>query len=477
MELWPYAAAATNLLLSLGAAAHAILYKRDARAAITWVGLIWLVPILGALLYIWLGINRIKRRAHTLRERVPQLKQIPISSIDPREVGEESLTDGALRSLALLVGNVSRKPLIAGNRITPLINGDQAFPAMLQAIESAKDSVALSSYIFDNDRVGALFIDALKRAVDRGVAVRVLVDDVGTRYTWPTVKGPLRRAGIPFTTFMPTLIPWRLRYSNLRNHRKILVVDGRTGFTGGINVREGSYHKLDPPHPIQDLHFQLEGPIVRQLQQVFAEDWAFAMGEMLEGDIWFRDIEPQAGGLLARGVPDGPDDDFDVIRMTFLGAIACARSKVQIVTPYFLPDAALITSLNVAVLRGVAVEIILPERNNLRMVQWASTALLWQVLQRGCRVWLSPPPFDHTKLMLVDDTWSFIGSSNWDPRSLRLNFELNVECYDADLARTLDRLVTEKRNHSREITLADVDSRSLPVRLRDGVARLFSPYL
>ena len=150
---------------------------------------------------------------------------------------------------------------------------------------------------------------------------------------------------------------------------------------------------------------------------------------------------------------------------------------MQIITPYFLPDSALITSLNVAAMRGVAVDILLPQENNLRFVQWASTAQLWQLLEYDCRIWLTPPPFEHTKLMVVDKAWTFLGSGNWDPRSLRLNFEFNVECYDADLAGRMGRLVDEKLARSHRLTLADVDGRSLPIKLRDGVARLLSPYL
>ncbi len=234
---------------------------------------------------------------------------------------------------------------------------------------------------------------------------------------------------MPLALFLPRWLPRVTPYANLRNHRKILVVDGRCGFTGGMNIREGHYPEVRPRHPIQDLHFRVEGPVVAHLQEAFAEDWVFCSGELLQGERWFPPLEP-AGVSPVRGIADGPDEDFEKLRLTLLGALACARSSVLIVTPYFLPDAGLITALNVTALRGVAVDIVLPERNNLRLVQWASTALLWQVLEQGCWVWLSPPPFDHSKLMVVDGTWALVGSANWDPRSLRLNFEFNLECYD-----------------------------------------------
>ena len=263
---------------------------------------------------------------------------------------------------------------------------------------------------------------------------------------------------------------------NLRNHRKLLIVDGTIGFTGGMNIREASVLASQHPHPVQDLHFRLDGPVVAHLMEAFSEDWAFTTGEVLEGIDWFPRLE-ETGSAVARGITDGPDRDIDKAELALLGALAVARSSVRIVTPYFLPDSRLISALNVTAMRGVSVEILLPQKNNLALVQWASTAQLWQVLRRGCRIYATAPPFDHTKLMLVDDCWAFFGSSNWDPRSLRLNFEFDVECYDADLVTTLHALVEAKLRTARPVTLDDVNGRPLFIKLRDGVVRLAAPYL
>jgi cardiolipin synthase A/B len=379
-------------------------------------------------------------------------------------------------SLVKLVGEVTRKPLLAGNRIEPLIDGDQAFPAMLAAIDAATQSISVSTYIFDHDRIGLLFVEALQRAVARKVEVRLLIDDMGARYSWPRINRALRKTEVNWTTFMPPVIPWRFQHTNLRTHRKILVVDGQVGFTGGMNIREGHRLAAGSRFPIRDLHFRVLGPVVAQMQEVFTDDWAFCTEEILEGNRWFPKIEPQ-GMSLARGLPDGPDEDFESFRMTLFGAIASAESSILVITPYFLPDAALITALNVAAMRGLTVDIVLPEQGNIWLVQWAATAQLWQILERGCRVWLSPPPFDHTKLMVVDNLAAFVGSSNWDPRSLRLNFEFNLECYDVELARALTEIAQAKIRSARQVSLADLNGRSLPVRLRDGFARLCSPYL
>jgi cardiolipin synthase len=476
--IWPWIFIVGHGAIVLVASAHVVLHKRDSRSAIGWVGIIWLTPIIGTALYLTFGINRIQRKARLLRGGQGQVTSTPDGRAVEEEILHRALGDDALHlaSLVKYVSRLTHQPLLDGNAITPLTTGRQAYDEMLAAIAGAQRTIGLATYIFDNDSLGRRFVDVLAAAHDRGVAVRVLIDDVGTRYTWPSIKRKLRRSKIPFATFLPTLLPGRWHYTNLRSHRKIMVVDGKLGFTGGMNIRQGHLCEPGERHPIQDLHFRVEGPVVGQMTETFAFDWDFAAGERLEGDGWFPRLEP-CGPSLARGIPDGPDYDLDKIVITVLGGIGCARHTIDIVTPYFLPEQPLITALNVAAMRGVAVSIILPEKNNLKFVEWACMAQLWQVLQRGCRVWLSPPPFDHSKLMVVDGVWSFVGSSNWDPRSSRLNFEFNVESYDRDLAGQLIALARAKRAAAREITLADVDSRPLWRRLRDGVARLATPYL
>jgi cardiolipin synthase len=472
-QIWPHLTAAATLAIDLAAMAHVVLHKRDTRAAIGWVGIIWLVPILGVILYVTLGINRVQRKAASMRRRRRE-----VLACDPEDLAHLIAVKAEhLSSLARLVGELTGRPLLEGNEIQPLINGDEAYPEMLKAIDEAKHSVALTTYIFDNDKAGKTFASALASAVKRGVEVRVLVDDVGIRYTWPTIERALRGAGVSMACFMPRkMLPFRWAYANLRNHRKILVADGTLGFTGGLNIREGHCLKTNPKHPIQDLHFRLTGPVVSQLLQVFIADWAYSTGEVLQGKPWNCPIKPM-GKMLARGITTGPDGDLDKLRLALLGAIACAETSISIVSPYFLPDDSLIMALGVAALRGVQVDVVLPSENNLALVQWASTAQLWQVLERGVRVWSSPPPFEHSKLMVVDKMWTLLGSANWDTRSLRLNFEFNVECYDIELATKLHKWIAKKITVAHRMTLDEVNNRSLPIQLRDGIARLLTPYL
>jgi cardiolipin synthase len=477
-NFWPHAVAGLTVLASGLASAHAVLHKRDTRAVVLWIGFIWFLPVLGPALYLMLGVNRVRRKALSLRGAAGRLPATAVSDTAFLTDGQSGLGPKAahLEQLSQAVGRIVRRPLLPGNTVEPLVNGDAAYPSMLAAIGQARKTIGLATYIFDNDRNGRQFVEALGKAQARGVQVRVLIDAAGTHYSVPSIIHPLHQARVPTGRFLPTMAPWRLMSMNLRLHRKIMVVDGNIGFTGGMNLREGNLVAQNPRHPVRDLHFRLEGPVVAQLQEALAADWAFVTGETLAGPDWFPPLESR-GGVLARAIPDGPDEDFEKLSWTFLAALSCARDSVQIITPYFLPDPPLISALNLAALRGVRVEILLPARSNLPYVDWASRAMWWQVLQRGCKIWLCPPPFDHSKLMLVDGQWSLVGSGNWDTRSLQLNFEFNLECYCHELACALEKIVQSKLQGARQVTKEEVDSRSLPVKLRDGVTRLLEPFL
>lgn len=474
---WGPLGTALAALCALLASTHVALHKRDVRSAAGWVAVIWLVPWLGPGLYLLLGINRIRRRAVSLRKEAARLREIRSSEAslgaDTTRLSNVCLH---LSDLSVAIGKVTGRRLLAGNQVEPLVDGDAAYPAMLEAIREARRSISFATYIFETTGIGRAFVDALGHARERGVEIRVLVDDVGARYASPPARKVLRKLGVPVAHFMPARSLLRAPYFNLRNHRKILVVDGALGFTGGMNIREGHLFANRPPYPIRDLHFRVRGPIVAHLQEVFADDWEFTTKERLEGELWFPKLA-SAGGTLARGIADGPDEDVDRFTWTLQAALACAHRSVTVLTPYFLPDTPLHHALSTAALRGVEVNIVLPAESNLRLVQWAMGRQLEEVLGHGVRVWLTPSPFDHTKLMLVDSEWVLLGSANWDSRSLRLNFELDVECYDRDLCEELTALVSARLSDARELTLAELSGRPLPLRIRDSFARLLMPYL
>lgn len=456
-----------HIAFSVLVTTHVLLRKRDIGASIGWIGLAWLSPFIGSALYYLLGINRVRERARTLKP--------------PHDVDEAGQThapqhheDDPLAAIDRTAYRLTRRAAEPGNTVVPLHNGDEAYPRMLAAIDAAVTSIGLSSYILRDDAAGGPIIDALIRAHRRGVAAQVLIDGIGSGYFRSSAYRRLRQSGVPVARFMHSPLPWKMPFLNLRSHKKILVIDSRVGFTGGLNIGRENLLRSDPPDPVRDTHFAFHGPVVSQLADAFARDWQFVNGD----DIPARDRSPGAPGAgeaAARVVTSGPDQDLEKIELLALQAITCARRSVRIMTPYFLPDERLVTVLALAAMRGVEVDIIVPERSNHRYLDWGTRAHVGPLLTAGCRVWYNPPPFDHSKLMVVDGGWSLVGSSNWDMRSLRLNFELDVELYGSAFAGVLTDIMLQKRG--RLLDAAELEERSLPVRLRDAAMRLLLPYI
>jgi cardiolipin synthase len=466
---------ALHVLLSVGVSLHILMTHEDSRSAVAWTGLVWLSPFLGSALYWLFGINRIRRRA--LRLRLPYFEaRRGRALLSPASDFLAALPQN-MRSLAQLGREITRNPLVGGNSVVAYAQPAEAYREMERAIDNASESLSLSSYIFSYDEAGRPLVEALGRAVKRGVEVRVLIDDVGLKYSYPTVLRPLRRLGVEVARFLPTLLPWEFSYMNLRNHRKLLLVDGRKAFVGGLNIRKGYLPLGTRSATIQDLHFAIQGPVVRQLQAVFAEDWGFTTGEKLESEKWFPSEIPSTGSTFCRAVADGPDDSRNLLDHILFASITKAHLQVDIVTPYFLPSEELMVALASAAMSGLRVRIVLPRVNNLRFVRWASLALLPRLIQAGCEIYESEPPFDHSKLMIVDRSWSFCGSANWDPRSLRLNFELNVEIFDPAFARQMEKQVEEKIQRARRLDLKSLRATSFAAHLRNKTAFLFHPYL
>jgi cardiolipin synthase len=445
---------------------HALLRKREVASAVGWIGLAWFAPIIGSISYFMLGVNRVRRRAHELR---PSSNRPGGHSAWPSPDEDDHLDP-----LDRGIGRITGRAILPGNAIQVFHNGDEAYPPMLAAIAVARHSVGLSSYIFEDDEWGGRFIDALAEAHRRGVAVRVLIDGIGGGWLLSSAYYRLRREGVPAARFLHSLLPWRMPFLNLRSHKKVLVLDGAVGFTGGMNIADENVMANNPRQPVQDTHFRVAGPVVGQLTDAFAQDWAFAANEDLKGDAWFPDLAGN-GGAPARVIDSGPDENLEKIEFAVLQAVTCARESVAIMTPYFLPDERLTTALALAAMRGVAVDVVIPQRSNRVFVDWATRSNIGPLLVNGVQIWRSPLPFRHSKVMVVDGEWCLIGSCNWDMRSFRLNFELCMEVYDRNLAATLAALV--QRNRGPALTKAELEARSLPVRLRDAGVRLLLPYL
>ncbi len=466
-----FAAVVTVSLLAVG---HALLNKRDPRSALVWVSICLTIPLFGPLFYWLLGINRIRRRALKWHRNSSRPGVAGADTAVPAGAELPFAYCNELENLEKLGNRVVRNPTRCGNRLVPLVNGEAAYPAMLEAIQRASRTIHLCSYIFDGDGVGARFVEALAAAARRGVHVRIIVDAMGERYSQLPVRKALAGSAVDIRLYLPL---HKGPFINLRNHRKLLVVDGAIGFTGGMNIRNNHCLEMTPPgEATADLHFLVEGPVVHDLQRTFLEDWHFVSGELIDQPSCFPALV-SVGEACIRAIADGPDREFRKLEWIVMGALATARRNVMIMTPYFTPDRPMLTALVTAALRGVEVTLILPAHNNLPFVAWASRASYWELIKNGIKIFEQPDPFAHTKLMVVDDIWSLIGSANHDTRSFRLNFELNLSVFDRDFAKRIVDHCQAALANSKETSLQEMDGRPLPVKLRDAAARLFTPYL
>lgn len=464
-------------ITSPAAALHALLNKRDPRGALGWVAVSLVFPYYGPLLYYVFGINRVRIRARQLDQSAQNTLSARARGVDSGAVRHSEDVPGNFSGLVTAADTLTGAPLVAGNDVRVLHNGEQAYPAMLAAIDSAERFIYMTTYIFETNQAGRRFMRALARAAKRGVDVRVLLDGFGEYYAWPRrrVGSRLRRRGVRVGRFLaPRLLPPSLRL-NLRNHRKILVIDGTQAFTGGMNIGDRHYATRGRMRRrVEDIHFGLRGPVVGQIEEVFLGDWAFVTGEQTELSSYAHE---KAGAALCRAVEDGPTEDADRLATLMVAAVASARHRVLIMTPYFLPSRELIGALQAAALRGLDVSIVLPGRNNLPYVQWASRHGLSELLVRGVKIYYRPPPFAHSKLFVIDDLYAIIGSANIDPRSMRLNFELAVEVFDKTLVGELAEHLIDTISRSRRYTEQDFNQRGFPGRVRDSLAWLLSPYL
>lgn len=447
-----------------------LLFKTNSRAALGWVGLIILFPVAGSLLYLIFGINRVHRKAQ--RGSSAERLWTEQGSL-PELASHAPLMNNRLEGVGWRI--TGQTPSTC-NSVKPLFNGEQAYPAMLRSIENATKEILLATYIFDNDHTGRAFVAACKQAIERGVQVRVLIDDVGRRYSCPSILRQLQQSHIEVRKFMPlTLLPPSLSL-NLRNHRKLLIIDDTIGFAGGMNISDRQLVESASRQRATDLHFQLTGPVVSELRALFEADWRASDGDPI-GSLEDNGAPVQGGDCGCRVVADGPDENLDHLARLIETVVSAASSRVRILTPYFLPHEQLMGALTSAAVRGVDVTIVIPARNNLPPVRWALNHHLYELLSAGVGVFEQPPPFDHSKCLLIDDDYALIGSSNLDPRSLRLNFELGIEVFSSELNKTLSAHVDSVLARALEIKKDHILSRTTLVRLRDALAALFSPYL
>jgi len=459
-------------------AADLILRRKEPLATLAWLQGLYLLPGLGALLYLLFGATTIHRRKFRRRRRLLgefaarlAREQGPAGLREP----PTELSPTAAETLAVAIG-ASRVLPTRGNAVEVFDNPSDLYDALEQAVAAATRHVHFEYYVFQPDDTGRRFLSLLTRKAEEGVEVRLLLDSVGSRRLGAGHTSPLAAAGGKLGWFLPLgAFPPRFAL-HLRNHRKIAVVDGAVAFTGGVNIGDEYRGRRARRPSWSDTHLRVQGPAVQQIQEVFAEDWFFATGEELTADAYFPG-QPPRGDAVVHVVASGPDDPARAIHATLFHAIASARERVWIATPYFIPDAAIATALASSALRGVDVRLLLPERTDHPLVDLAGESFLPDLLEAGVQIFRYEAGMLHSKLVAVDGQWGTLGSANMDIRSFRLNFEINLQILSPTLTRRLEEIFERDLRRSSPFTRTRVDAASLPHRLATAACRLLAPIL
>ena len=453
-----------------------VLRPRVVANTLAWIFAILAFPGIGALVYLALVSPRL-RRVRWLRRHGKRVVAAEASTADARRPDALGLEDPDDRSLVVLMHALTDIAPTRGNRVELLPEDHTAFGRVQDAIRAAKRSVWAQFYIIQRDATGSIFLDALAECAARGVEVRLLYDALGSAGIDTERLRRIRAAGGDVLAFQPIGALGRLWAAQLRNHRKVVVVDGERGFTGGMNVgNEYSWrhHKRTGDTFIDSL-LELEGPAVRDLACSFADDWKVASQSELE----LPEARQRSSGAdsVVAVVPSGPLREPNGSRLAFIASINSARARCWLTTPYFIPDESTTDALVSAVLRGVDVRVLVPRRSDVRVVQLAARSYYPLLAQTGVRIFEYVPAMLHAKTLVVDGVRSFVGSANFDVRSFRLNFEIGALVIDRDFARALERRYERHLEHSAEILAKNLEDRPFVRRLLEGTARLLSPLL
>ncbi|MDR2912124.1 MAG: cardiolipin synthase [Alistipes sp.] len=482
---------AIYLLAVLVAVTGIISEKRDPVKSLAWIAMIALVPVLGMVVYLLFGRNWRKRKMFSRKgildeEWIENVSRRQFSSLSDPALSDPAITDPAIAAtpeiennrdtIRLMLGN-SRALLALHNRVEVLQNGKATFSSLYEALKGATRSIHLEYYIFENDRIGRQVEKILTKKARAGVEVRLIYDGVGTLWTEGSIFRRLRRAGVRVECFMPVVFPWLTSRVNYRNHRKIAVIDGRVAYTGGINVAERYLVGTRRLGKWRDIHLRIEGEAVNLLQSVFITDWHFVCpSELLRPDDYFGKSSVAEVCPMQIAV-SGPDSDWSAIMQAFFSAIMKARERIFISTPYFTPNAALLTAMKVAALSGIDVRLLIPGRSDSKVAWWATRSYVQELLEAGIKVYMFQGGFNHSKLVIIDGDFCSVGSANIDMRSFEDNFEVSALIYDRAVAARLEAGYEADLRNSRLVTLDEWASRSNWVGGVESLARLLSPLL
>jgi len=458
-----------------------LLNKYRPVSAAFWLGLVWMFPIWGALGFLVFGLDR-ARSVWAVQEHHQALSERHSALLEPGTERSVAPDRPAASAMPIPAGHIFRatEPAVQPFRVTPgnavdlLVDGDRLYPALLDAIESAEHFVYVQSYIIAPDVAGGRLLAALERRARDGLTIRVLYDRFGSAHAAFTgIFRQVRDAGV---LVRPARAWGRV---NLRNHRKVAIIDGRTAFVGGMNIDDRNVTGGRRVAPDRDYHARIRGPVTRDLQLQFLTDWAASGRESVEDMLALEDFPevPDAGRALVQVVAGGPYRSGSGLSKAYFAAIASGSESVTVVTPYFLPDEAIFAALRFAALRGARVRVIVPATSNHWYTAYAARAQYAPLLRSGIRIFERRPPFMHAKALVVDGVYAMIGSANLNYRSLHLNFELNIEVAEPDFVAALERQVEDEIRHSDEVSLEAHEARPVTVRLTENLCRLFQPVL
>ncbi|MDR6518250.1 cardiolipin synthase [Variovorax paradoxus] len=452
-----------------------VMQKRAPVSTMSWILSLALLPFAGFVVYYFLGPQRLKKqRLKRLRSRAGASSQADLARL--RDAAQNA--PPALQQMAKLGTATCGLPVSSALDVELLSGGARTFDAIFDAVRAAQDHIHLEYYIFEPDRIGTALRDLLIERAREGVTVRLLIDALGSKRIGRKFMAPMLEAGIKVALFHDTKIGRRLRpVTNYRTHRKIVVCDGRVGFTGGVNITDEE-DKRTNPDAYHDVHLRIEGSAVRWLQTTFLEDWTYATGEDPRGmDDALTDMLPQleAGHIPVQIVTSGPDSPMEAIHRMHVEAIHSATHRAWLTTPYFVPGEPALMALTSAALRGVDVRLLVPRRSDSAVVSAAARSYFDELIAAGVKVWEYKARMLHSKTLVVDDHCAMIGTANFDNRSFRLNFEVSAVVYGPELTRPLAAQF-ETDLHSSGAVRAN-RHQGFWRRLGDAIARLFSPLL
>ncbi len=454
--------------------------KRSPFKTIAWILVLILIPVFGLVFYLFFGQEYRKQKIYS-RKGIKSLSRIrKLSTIQLREIEntEHKLSPKAQdkKNIIRLLLNNSNALLTTGNKVKVLNGGTATFDAIFKAVKNARHHIHLEYYIYDDDKIGNQLKKLLIEKSREGVEIRIILDDVGTWGLKERFLNDFRENGIEVYPFMEVRFPRLTSKVNFRNHRKILIIDGKIGFTGGINIAD-RYIDGNPKYgPWRDIHIQITGDAVACLQVIFAADWYFVINENLSGEIYFPHLTEKEGTPVQISA-SGPDSDWESIGQAFFSAISNAREYVYLTTPYLMPPPSIVSALKTAALSSVDVRIIIPEKSDAKISKWCSFSYVGELLEAGIKVYFYQAGFIHSKIIIVDDVFATVGTTNLDFRSLETNFEVNAFVYEEKFAQQLLRIFKTDLKNSREIKLNEWIYRPWYNKVRESLAHIVSPML